>query len=167
MYNGKDMRRTIKRAILAVALLVMAAVSGHAQNSAEVEKKVEEVVTKYDGTEGVNCFTVTKGNGLEMIKLMLNKEFGKDFMKGVRSITIIDYGEASEAICQSVRNEINEFVTLLEEFKVDEEDQFADKEYIRSFAYASDDNTISDFVIVIEDGKNKMFMYMAGDIKVE
>lgn len=161
------MRRTIRMAILAVALSVMAAVTGHAQNSAEVEKTVKEITDKYTDTEGVNCFTVTKGNGLEMIKLMLNKEFGKDFMKGVRSITIIDYGEASEAICQSVRNELNGFTTLLEEFKIDEDDQFADNDYIRCFASSSDTNTISDFVVALEDGKIKMFMYMAGDIKVE
>lgn len=161
------MIRTIKRAILAVVLLMMTAVAGHAQNSAEVEKTVNQIVSKYEGTQGVNCFTVAKGSGLEMFKMMLNKQLGKDFMKGVRSITIIEYGDASEKICQSVRNELNIFTTLLEEFHIGNEKEFKENEYIRSFASASDDNTISDFVIVIEDGKNKMFMYMAGDIKVE
>jgi hypothetical protein len=128
---------------------------------------VNQIVSKYEGTQGVSCFTVAKGSGLEMFKMMLNKQLGKDFMKGVRSITIIDYGDASEEISQSVRNELNIFTTLLEEFHIGNEKEFKENEYIRSFASASDDNTISDFVIAIEDGKNKMFMYMAGDIKVE
>ena len=161
------MKGLIKRAILAAALLAAATVYGHAQNSTEVEKAVNEIVSRYDDVDGVECVTVTKGNGLEMIKLMFINQFGKDFMKGVRSITIINYSEASETTCQAIRNEFNVFITLLEEFKVGNEAQFADNDFIRCFASSSGEKTVSDFVIALENSDSKMFMYMAGEIKVE
>ena len=161
------MRKTIKRAMLATVLLIMAAAAGHAQISTKVEKAINEIASRYDDVDNVECVTVTKGSGLEMIKVMLNKQFGKDFMKGVRSITIINYSEATETTCQAVRNDLNVFLTLLEEFKVGEEEEFADNDYIRCFASSSEGNTISDFVVAIENGDSKMLMYMAGEIKVE
>jgi hypothetical protein len=157
----------MKKMVLFAALCIMIMASGYAQEPSDVEAKFNELIQKYDKVKGVECMTLVKGRGLGMVKMMLNKQLGKDFMKGVRSITIIDYGDASEEISQSVRNELNIFTTLLEEFHIGNEKEFKENEYIRSFASASDDNTISDFVIAIEDGKNKMFMYMAGDIKVE
>ena len=43
----------------------------------------KEIVKKYDDNNGVSCVTVAKGSGLEMLKMVFNKEFGKEFMKGV------------------------------------------------------------------------------------
>ena len=160
------MKNMIKRAMMAAVSLIMAA-AAYAQNTTEVERMVTEIANKYDEVDGIECMTVTKGNGLEMVKLMFNQQFGKDFMKGVKSITIINYSDAPEATCQAVRNELNAFIALLEEFKVGEEKEFADNDFVRCFASASEGKTISDFVAAIENEDSKMLMYMAGEIKVE
>ena len=147
---------------------MMPFVSGYAQEPSQVEKAVNEIVKKYDDTKGVECVTVVKGSGLEMVKLLFNKQFGKDFMRGVTSITVINYSDASEETCLALRKELDAFVTLLEEFNLSGEKRFADNDYVRSFASASSDaGTLSDFVVAIEKEDSKMVMYMAGDIKVE
>jgi hypothetical protein len=97
---------------------------------------------------------------------MLNKEFGKDFMKGVTSINFINYSDASQETCQSLRKELDGFLSLLEEFK-DEDKESTDYEFVRSFALPIDKNTISDFVIAMEDKESKMIIYMAGKIKID
>ena len=162
------MKNMMKRIALLIALVLMTFVGGYAQEPSQVEKTVDAIVKKYDDVDKVECITVTKGNGLEMFKMLFNKQFGKDFMRGVTSITVINYSDASEETCLALRKELDAFVTLLEEFNLSGEKKFADNDYVRSFASASSDaGTLSDFVIAIEKEDSKMVMYMAGDIKVE
>ena len=157
--------RNIKIAL--VVFLMTTFVNSFAQSSAGVEKTMNELVKKHEATSGVNCMTVVKGGGLEMLKMMLKKEFGKDFMKGVTSITIIEYTDANEDVCITLRKDLDAFLSLLEEFDVSKEEQFSDNDYIRCFASVTESDSISDFVIALEGDKSKMVMYMAGKIKVE
>ena len=162
------MKNMMKRIALLIALVLMTFVGGYALEPSQVEKTVDAIVKKYDDVDKVECITVTKGNGLEMLKILFNKQFGKDFMRGVTSITVINYSDASEETCLALRKELDAFVTLLEEFNLSGEKKFADNDYVRSFASASSDaGTLSDFVVAIEKEDSKIVMYMAGEIKVE
>lgn len=125
---------------------------------------MNEIVKKHEGSHGVNCMTVVKGGGLEMLKMMFNKEFGKEFMRGVTSITLIEYSDASEETCTTLHKDLDVFLSLLQEFDVSKEKQFADNDYIRCFASATESDTLSDFVIALENDESKMIMYMAGKI---
>ena len=153
--------------VLLVAMLVMTIVAGYAQEPSKVEAKVKEIVKQYEDVKGVECFVFAKGSGLGIVKMAFTEQFGKDFMKGVRSITIINYSEASNEVCQALHQELDAFGSLLEEIKPKEDKDSSNKGYSRSFASISNGNTMSDFVIAIEDDESKMMMYMAGDIVVE
>ena len=159
----------MKRMMLLVALVMMTFVSNYAQEPSQVEKMVDEIVKKYENTNGVNCFKVAKGSGLKMFKMLFNKQLGRDFMRGVTSITVIDYGEASEETIQALRKEFDVFTSLLEEFSFDEKKgEVADSDYKRCFAAISEEkSSVSDFVIALESDGTKTFMYMAGHIVVE
>jgi hypothetical protein len=160
------MKQIIVKLTLSVALYIMTIAAASAQEPSEVEAKVNELAKKYENVKGVDCVSVTKGSGLGLVKAMLNKEFGKDFMKGVTSINFINYSDASQETCQSLRKELDGFLSLLEEFK-DEDKESTDYEFVRSFALPIDKNTISDFVIAMEDKESKMIIYMAGKIKID
>lgn len=153
--------------LLTLLTIMMTAATTFAQSPSQAEKAARELVRKYDGSDGVECIVATKGNGLGLYKMMLNKEFGKDFMKGVTSITIIDYSSASEDVCIALRKDLDVFVSILEEFDLSDEKDYAGNEYIRCFASIMDSDTISDFVFAMEEGSSKMLMYMAGRIIVE
>ena len=158
----------IMKKIVLFSIAMLMSVASFAQEPSQVEKTVDAIVKKYDDVDKVECFTVTKGNGLEMLKMLFNKQFGKDFMRGVTSITVINYSDASEETCLALRKELDAFITLLEEFNLSGEKRFADNDYVRSFASASSETgTLSDFVVAIEKEDSKMVMYMAGEIKVE
>ena len=161
------MTHYIKILILLVAMLFPSLADGNVQQPTTVESTVNEIVRKYEESQGVNCMTVVKGKGLDMVKMMFNKEFGKEFMKGVTSITIIEYSEAPEETCMSLRKDLDAFLSLLQEFDISNEKQFADNDYIRCFVSASDSKTLSDFVIALENDESKMIMYMAGKIVIE
>ena len=140
---------------------------GHAQESSKVEIKVNELVKKYENVKGVDCMSVTKGLGLSMVKMMFNKQFGKEFMKGVTSISIIDYSDAPQSTCMALRKELDAFVSLLQEYKIGKDKELSKNDYLRSFAKIIDSSTISDFVVAVENKESKVIMYMAGKIKVE
>ena len=162
------MKYFMKRIALSIVMITMTVVSVYAQEPSRVERIFDDMSKKYENVEGVECLSVVKGGGLELMKLMLNKELGKSFMKGVTSITIIEYSEASQEVCMSLRKELDAFASMLEEFNVGEEKSFADNDYIRSFALTSEsEETISDFIIALENEDAKMIMYMAGEIKME
>ena len=78
------MKYLLKIHLLLVALLLTTDFNCHAQISKGVEKKVNEIVQKYEDRPGVSCMTVVKGGGLEMVKMMLNKELGKDLVYSSR-----------------------------------------------------------------------------------
>ena len=153
--------------MMLVLLLITAFADCHAQQSSDVEKKVNEIVKKYDGSQGIDCMTVVKGSGLELIKMTLKKEFGKSFLKGVTSITFIDYSDAPEDTCAALRKDMDGFLSVLKEFDLSVENQFSDNDYIRCFACETDSETLSDFVIALESEKSKILLYMAGKITVE
>lgn len=159
------MNTRIRLALLTFLAIFMTATASFAQTQTEMAFK--ELVQKYDETEGVDCIVATKGHGLELIKMMFNKQFGKDFMKGVTSITLIDYTSASQEVCLEIRKELDVFLTILEEFDLSKEKEFASNQYIRSFASVSDNDTISDFVVALEDKSTKILMYMAGKIVLD
>lgn len=157
----------MKRIVLLAMLSFMIMASGFAQEPLTVELKFNELIQKYEKVKGVECMTLVKGRGLGMVKMMLNKQFGKDFMQGVTSIAIINYSESSQETCLALRNELDAFKSLLEEFNVGEAKAFDSNDYVRGFASASsDDKTISDFIIAVEEKDSKIIMYMAGKIKV-
>ena len=161
------MKPFIKNVIILVALSMLTMLTSYAQTSSKVETKMKQLVTKYEEVKGVDCMTVTNGFGLGLVKMMFNKQFGKEFMKGVTAITVIDYSDASQQTCQALRKELNVFTTLLEEVKLGEEKELADFDLVRCFVMPSDDKTISDFIIAVENKDSKMIMYMAGKIKIK
>jgi hypothetical protein len=161
------MRKFVNKMVLLIAMSVMPIVASYAQEPSNVEIKVNELVKRYEGVKGVECMVVTKGGGLGLVKMMFNEQFGKDFMKGVKSITIINYSEASNEVCQALHQEFDAFSLLLEEIKPKEDKELSNQGYSRSFASISNDNTISDFIIAMESDNSKIMMYMSGKICVE
>ena len=149
--------------------LLMLGVSVYAESPTGVNKAMNELVKKYDGAKGVNCVTVTKCQGLEVMKLMLNGELGKSFMKGVTSITVIDYSAAPAEVCDALRKDINVFTSLLQEFDVSQSKDLSKSKYTRCFACtsAANEGRLSDFVLAIEEGETRSIMYMAGEICVK
>lgn len=160
------MKLYIQKIALCIALALTTMVNVYAQAPSKVENKVNALVKKYENVKGVDCTTVTKGMGLNMVKMMFNKQFGKEFMKGVTSVIIIDYSDAPQQTCMALRKELDAFTPLLQEYNLGKEKEFAQNDYMRSFASPIDEKTISDFIVALENKDSKIIMYMAGKIQV-
>lgn len=154
------------RAIL-LALFAIISITSNAATTEQVDKAVKDIIATYKDAKGVDVVSVTKGNGLELIKMMLKKQFGKEFMRGVTCITVIGYSDADESVCTSLRKDLDKFTSILEEFDLSGNKDFSKNDYVRCFAHRTEDGMLSDFVIAMEKDSMKMVVYMAGEIKVE
>ena len=161
------MKILIKFQTILAALLLTAFINCYAQKPSDARDTMDQIVKKYDGKQGITAMKVAKGSGLELVKLMFNHEFGKDFMKGVTGITVIEYSEAPQATCTELRKDLDLFTSLLQEFDLSEENDLKDNDYIRCFASESDSEVLTDFLVALENKESKMVMYMTGKIKVE
>ena len=106
------------------------------------------------------------GKGSKVNAFNLFKEFGKTFMKGVTGIIVMDYSEASQETCEALHKDLDGFSTLLQEFNLNGEEEFADNDYIRCFASEAN-GELSDFLVAIEQGDSKTLLHMAGKIIIE
>ena len=161
------MNSMIKKMVLLVVLCLTTIAFGYAQERSKAEIKISEIVKRYEEVKGVECVTVVKGRGLGLVKMSFNQQYGKEFMKGVTGITIIEYSDASPETCEALHRELDGFVELLEEFNLGKEEELSKNDYARSFASIVDEETISDFIIAIEDKESKVIMYMSGKMKLK
>lgn len=161
------MKKFLFRTTLVIALL-FAGWSAEAANPTKIAEAVKQIVAEFDGVSGVDCIEVTQGSGLGLVKAMFKQQFGKDFMQGVTSMIVIDYTKASQEVYTSLRKKIDGFSATLQEFEL-EAGQLSEGQKIKSFAKVgetSDAATITDMIIVMEDGGHRMCVYMSGVIKV-
>ena len=170
VYNYKfySMKHFIKSLVLLVAMTLFTGVGLHAQEPVSVDGAMNKLVKKYDDTKGVDCIVLTKGLSLSLVKSAMEDQLGKDSMKGVRSMTIIDYSSASAQVCQELYKDLEAVASLLEEFDMSE-DERSKKGTKRCFAGAVNpkNGKVSNLLIITDDGRDKMVIYMAGNIAVK
>ena len=106
------MRKIFLRVILA-AIFALAGLTASAQQAVSVEESVKQIVSEFDDIKGFNCMVLSQGLQFKIVKEVFKQKFGKEFMKGVTAITIIDYSNASEQTCQALHKELDAFLSML------------------------------------------------------
>ena len=134
-----------------------------AQPTSTGRELMTSMVEKYGEDKGVNGMVCTKGNGLEMIKLVLRKEFGKDFIKGVDMIIIIDYSKAEQQVAEVIRTQTESLSASYEQKELPEE--MTKGNYMRNFFKLNDSKeVITDMVVLVESAENKTVIYFGGEM---
>lgn len=159
----------MKKRLFAVCIAVsslLASLNMSAAEPVKIADSVNQITLEFENVEGVECTSIKKGEGLGLIKAMFSKYFGRKFLKGVTSMVIIDYTNASEEVCASLRNRVETFSEVLDEFDLGE-GELEEGEYVKSYATVNGTTSISDFMAIIEDKESKMFMYMSGELVIK
>ena len=159
------MKQSLFRAILAVAL-AFTGLGVAAQQNTNIEERVKQEAAEFDNTKGVNCLVLSQGAGLGMVKTAFKAKFGNAFMKDVTSMVIIDYSDASAEVCSALHSKIASIAEQLQDFTPDNEDA-KDGKYVKSYATVQGETNISDFMIITEDGKDKIFLFIGGILNTD
>ena len=152
-----------KRGIMLLVMMLTLWLGAAAQPTSTGRELMTSMVEKYGEDKGVNGMVCTKGNGLEMIKLVLRKEFGKDFIKGVDMIIIIDYSKAEQQVAEVIRTQTESLSASYEQKELPEE--MTKGNYRRNFFKLNDSKeVITDMVVLVESAENKTVIYFGGEM---
>ena len=152
-----------KRGIMLLVMALTLWLGAAAQPTSTGRELMTSMVEKYGEDKGVNGMVCTKGNGLEMIKLVLRKEFGKEFIKGVDMIIIIDYSKAEQQVAEVIRTQTESLSASYEQKELPEE--MTKGNYMRNFFKLNDSKeVITDMVVLVESAENKTVIYFGGEM---
>lgn len=127
--------------------------------------QISALATKYKGKSGVGSLVVDGGGKLNMVKMILRKEFDKEFIEGIRRFAIISYKDATEELRNEIVDDIAPIIAPLTE--VDVKSQL--KPNARGHGYARllpNSQRVSDLLVVMESPAPKL-IYFGGDFAAE
>lgn len=150
-------------ALVALSLSAMAQ-SADAQNP---RKAMQDLAKKYDDSKNITSAVLVKGSGLELMKVMLRKEFSKDVIKGVDMIIIVEYADATESEADAIRSEVETLAKGLEKVEIPEGEKPKANRLGTYIQVSADGKSISDMIILMEDDEQRCVMYFGGVIRDE
>ena len=158
----------IKNIFLTIALLVVLSASAAAQttNAKSGRERMIEFANKYSDSKEITSMVCTKGKGLDMFKLLMRGEYGKEFFKGVDIIIFVEYGDASAEQQKKVKDEVEALCKDFDKLDIPKED-IPEGNNICTYMKFNSDKNITDMVLILEDKEDKGITYFGGLIKLE
>ena len=158
----------IKNIFLTIALLVVLSASAAAQttNAKSGRERMIEFANKYRDSKEITSMVCTKGKGLDMFKLLMRGEYGKEFFKGVDIIIFVEYGDASAEQQKKVKDEVAALCKDFDKLDIPKED-IPEGNNICTYLKLNSDKNITDMVLILEDKEDKGITYFGGLIKLE
>ena len=143
-----------------ILAFIFAGWSASAEQPTNIEESVKNIAKEFEKTKGVDCMILEKGLRFGLVKEAFKAKFGKEFMKDVTSIVIIDYSKASSEVAETFRKRIDTFSTALQELKSGKE-VVEEGKYEKCYAKVNGTN-LSDMMIIVEDKESRFYLYMGG-----
>ena len=151
--------------IFIAQVLLLSTTSVSAQNNPlpAVYRQISALADQYKGEKGVKMMICHDGFKLQTVKVMLRKEFGKEFVDNIKAFAIIFYGETKDSVTEKIVAEIGEITTPLQKINIDSQLRPGAKGsgYVR---LSEDKQILTDLLIVTELPSPKL-IYFGGNFK--
>lgn len=156
---GKVLRRS---AILALFWsLFCSPVMAQNNGSTTVCKQVSSLIAKHKNNKGVMSWSCDGGIGLQSVRLMLRKEFDRNFTDAITNFAIIIYKDASTDNATKIVGDIARITSALQE--IDIRDKMKKGEEAHGYVRLTENGkTITDLLIVVEAPSPKL-IYIGGE----
>ena len=151
---------------IAVAVLLLGSVaSAQSDTTASIYKQITSIVAKYQTESGVKVFVAQDGFKLQTVKVMLRKEFGKEFVDNIKTFAILFYKDAESALAENIIADTEQVVTSLHNIDISKQLRPGAKGegYIR---LSQNEETLTDLLIVMEAPSPRL-IYFGGEFKPE
>ena len=136
-----------------------------ADEPVNIEDSVKKMAKEFENTAGVESMVLDGGLGLALVKSMFKAKFGKEFMKDVTTMVLIEYSKASKEVAETLRKKFDSFSGTLQELKLNKGD-LEEGQYAKCYAKIETPK-ISDMMIILEDKESRLYLYMGGKLNVE
>ena len=155
------------RGFLAIGLLLCVAQFVSAQNSASpsIYQQITLLADNYKGEKGVKSMVCNDGIRLQTVKMMLRKEFGKEFIDNIKAFAIVIYKDARRDVAERIVEDIETIATPLQQINID--DKIKPEAKARGFIRLSEDKTLLTDLLIISDAPAPKLIYFNGNFKPE
>ena len=162
--------------VFRILCVVMALILSHsytisAQNELlppTIYHQISTLSEKYKDEKGVKSFVATDGFRLQTVKMMLRKEFGKEFVDNIKAFAVIFYKDAKEEVVEQIVAEVEQIAASLQNVNIDAQLKPGAKGegYVR---LSANEQRLTDLLIVMNHPSPKLIYFWgdfeAGDIK--
>ena len=150
---------------IAQVVLLVANLSAQEKSQPTIYQQIEHLAENYNGKQGVKMMVCNGGIKLQTVKMMLRKEFGKEFVDNIQEFAVLFYKEVQNDVADKITTELQQIATPLH--KVDISKQL--KSGTEGYGYvrlSEDGKTITDLLIVIKSPARR-FIYFGGNFQAE
>ena len=149
--------------VLFVVLCLPLSAQGVSSNS--IHEQVTALSEKYKGERGVKSLVATDGFKLQSVKMMLRKEFGKEFVDNIKMFAIMFYKEANSEVAKRIVSDVEQIVAPLRNIDINNQLRPGAKGqgYVRLL---DDEKRLTDLLIVMEYPSPRL-IYFGGDFQAE
>ena len=155
-----------KMCIVAMAALSLGSTaSAQSDTSGSVYEQVTAIVERYQGEKGVKAFIARDGFKLQTVKMMLRKEFGKEFVDNIKTFAILFYKEAERNLSEKIVADTERVATTLHNIDISKQLRPGAKGegYIR---LSQNEQRLTDLLIIMKSPSPRL-IYFGGEFKPE
>ena len=155
-----------KMCIVAMAVLSLGSTaSAQSDTSGSVYEQVTAIVERYQGEKGIKAFIALDGFKLQTVKMMLRKEFGKEFVDNIKTFAILFYKEAERNLSEKIVADTERVATTLHNIDISKQLRPGAKGegYIR---LSQNEQRLTDLLIIMKSPSPRL-IYFGGEFKPE
>ena len=147
--------------IAQVLLFATTSVSAKSNSLPALYRQISALADQYKEEKRVKMMLCHDGFKLQAVKVMLRKEFGKEFVDNIKAFAIIFYGETESSVAEKIVAQIEEITTPLQKINIDAQLRPGAKGsgYVR---LSEDGQILTDLLIVTELPSPKL-IYFGGN----
>ena len=143
---------------IAQVVLLTGSLSAQADESPTIYQQIENLAESYKGEPGVASMVCNGGFKLQTVKMMLRKEFGKEFVDNIKAFAIIFYKDAKGDVAEKIVSQVGQIAAPLRSVNIDA--QLKKGATGVGYVNLSDDGKVlTDLLIVMESPSPKLIYF--------
>ena len=155
--------KVVKRVVLIVGALLLSSsfVSAQSATSSTIYHQISTLVDNHKEEKGVKSLVCDGGMMLKTVKMMLRKEFGKEFVDGIKAFGVLFYGDAQKDVADKIVGEVEQIATTMQQVNID--DRIRPESKARGFVRLTDDKLVLTDLLIITEAPTPKLVYFNGE----
>ena len=157
--------KALRGLFVVLALLRCAVVSAQNETGNSVYEQVAAISERYKNAKGVKSFEAQDGFKLQTVKLMLRKEFGREFVDNIKTFVVVFYKDAKADVVEKIVADIEQIAATLQSVNIDSQLKPGGK--AQGYVRLSENGEVLTDLLVVTEKPSPKFVYFGGRFKPE
>ncbi len=157
--------KAVRRVVFLLCVLLLGApiVSAQSATTTDVYSQVTSLVNKYQKEKGVKSLMCDDGMMLKTVKMMLRKDFGKEFVDGIKAFAILFCDDEKGVVANKVAGDVEQIAAQLQQVNVD--GRMKPETQARGFVRLTESGDVLTDLLIIIDKPSPKIVYFNGEFK--